>query len=105
MERLFIETKIEGSDGGEISGIAWKFGQPDRIGDVIEKGAFGKMALPIPMLFGHDLNDPVGTWDVAEEKSDGLHIKGRLLVDDLPRAREVRALVKSGASSLSNSWR
>lgn len=47
--------------------------------------------------FGHDMNDPVGVWEVAEEKSDGLHVAGRLLVDDLPRAREVRALVKSGA--------
>ena len=49
------------------------------------------------MLFGHDQNDPIGTWDVAEERGDGLHLKGRLLIDDVPRAREVRALVRSGA--------
>jgi HK97 family phage prohead protease len=49
------------------------------------------------MLFGHDPNDPVGTWDTAEEKADGLHLSGKLLVDDVARAREVRALVKSGA--------
>src|SRR5690606_17751282 len=50
-----------------------------------------------PMLFGHDMNDPVGTWDVGEEKADGYHLTGKLLVDDVARAREVRALVKSGA--------
>lgn len=97
MERAFIETKIIGSDNGTISGLAWKFGTPDRIGDWIEPGAFKGAKLPLPMLFGHDMNDPVGTWDMAEEKSDGLHITGKLLVDDVARAREVRALVKSGA--------
>lgn len=97
MEHLWIETKILGGDDGAISGIAWPFGAPDRSGDLIEKGAFKAMKLPLPMLFGHDPNDPVGAWDVAEEKADGLHITGKLLVDDLPRAREVRALVKAGA--------
>ena len=63
----------------------------------IDKGAFSGAALPLPMLFGHDQNDPIGTWDVAEERGDGLHLKGRLLIDDVPRAREVRALVRSGA--------
>lgn len=49
------------------------------------------------MLFGHDMNDPIGTWDLAEEKSDGLHITGKMLVAELPRAKQVQALVKSGA--------
>ena len=97
MDRLFIETKVIGDDTGAISGLAWKFGMPDRIGDWIEPGAFKGAKLPVPMLFGHDMNDPVGTWDTAVEKSDGLHVSGMLLVDDVARAREVRALVKSGA--------
>lgn len=97
MERLFVETKMLANDSGLVSGLAWKFGTPDRIGDWIEPGAFKSLKLPIPMLFGHDMNDPIGTWDVAEEKSDGLHVTGKLLVDDVARAREVRALVKSGA--------
>lgn len=97
MDRLFVETKILADDAGVISGVAWKFGTPDRIGDWIEPGAFKGAKLPLPMLFGHDINDPVGTWDAAEEKADGLHIAGKLLVDDVARAREVRALVKSGA--------
>lgn len=97
MDRLFIETKILGDDAGTISGLAWKFGEPDRIGDWIEPGAFKGAKLPLPMLFGHDMNDPVGTWDHAEEKADGLHITGKLLINDVIRAREVLALVKSGA--------
>lgn len=97
MDRIFIETKILADDSGQLTGLAWKFGTPDRIGDWIEPGAFKGVKLPIPMLFGHDMNDPVGTWDTAVEKADGLHITGKLLVDEVVRAREVRALVKSGA--------
>lgn len=98
MDRLFLQTKVIADDSGQVSGIAWEFGTPDRIGDVIEPGAFKGVKLPIPMLFGHDMNDPVGVWDVATEKSDGLHITGKLLVDDVPRAKQVRALIISGAA-------
>lgn len=97
MDRLYFETKLLAEDAGAISGIAWKFAQPDRVGDMIELGAFKGASLPLPMLFGHDVNDPVGTWDTATEKADGLYLTGQLLVDDVARAREVHALVKSGA--------
>lgn len=97
MDRLFIETKILGSDEGVIRGVAWKFGEPDRIGDWIEPGAFKGAKLPIPMLFGHDMNDPVGTWDGAEEKADGLYVTGKLLINEVARAREILALIKAGA--------
>lgn len=97
MERLFVETKILMDDAGTVEGLAWPFGSPDRMGDMIEKGAFASTRLPLPMLFGHDQNDPVGTWTEAVEAPDGLRLKGRLLVDDVARAREVRALVRAGA--------
>ena len=97
MEHAFIETKILADDAGLISGLAWKFGTPDRVGDMIEPGAFKGVSLPIPMLFGHNLNDPVGVWTDAQETGAGLALKGRMLVDEVPRAREVRALVTSGA--------
>ncbi|MBN8999592.1 MAG: HK97 family phage prohead protease [Rhizobiales bacterium] len=97
MDRLFFETKIAADDAGAIRGIAWKFGAPDRIGDVIEPGAFKGAVLPLPMLFGHDMGDPVGSWEAATEKADGLHVEGKLLVNDVARAREVFALVKAGA--------
>ncbi|KEP68531.1 peptidase U35 [Thioclava dalianensis] len=97
MERAFIETKLLASDEGAISGLAWKFATPDRVGDVIEKGAFAGAPLPLPMLFGHDQNEPVGVWTKATEEEDGLHLSGSLMVKDVERAREVRALVQAGA--------
>ncbi len=97
MDRVFFETKMDADDAGAIKALAWPFATADRIGDMIEPGAFKGAKLPLPLLFGHDPNDPVGVWESATEKSDGLHLEGRLLVDDVARAREVRALVKSGA--------
>jgi HK97 family phage prohead protease len=97
MDRSFIETKILVDDAGAITALAWPFGSADRVGDVIEKGAFAGARMPLPMLFGHDPNDPVGVWEQAEEKPDGFYLKGRLLIDQVERAREVRALVQSGA--------
>ena len=97
MEHAFVETKVLADEAGTISGLAWKFGTPDRVGDMIEPGAFKGVKLPIPMLFGHDMNDPVGVWTEAQETGAGLTLKGRMLVEDVPRAREVRALVKAGA--------
>lgn len=97
MDRLYIETKLDATDDGAIEALAWPFATPDRVGDVITKGAFGSAAFPLPMLFGHDPNDPVGAWNEGEEREDGLHLKGALLVADVPRAREVRALVRAGA--------
>ncbi|WP_454917290.1 phage major capsid protein [Xanthobacter sediminis] len=98
MERLEIELKsLTSGASGEIEGIAWPFGTPDRVGDVIEKGAFASARLPLPMLFGHDMGDPVGAWTEATESPDGLRLKGKMLVDDVARAREVHAMVKAGA--------
>lgn len=97
MERFYFDTKVMADDSGIVSGVAWKFGVPDRIGDMIEPGAFKGAKLPIPMLFGHDMDEPIGTWNEATEKSDGFHVSGKLLVADVSRAREVHALVKAGA--------
>lgn len=94
---LEFKAALDVSDDGAIEGIAWPFGTPDRTGDIITKGAFGKPQLPLPMLAFHAANDPVGAWDSIEETEAGLVVKGRLLIADVARAREVRALVASGA--------
>lgn len=97
MNRLEIKSDLKVDDAGTITGIAWPFGSPDRVGDIITKGAFAGATAPLPMLFGHNPDDPVGVWESIEETGVGLQVKGRLLVDDVARAREVRALVTAGA--------
>lgn len=96
IERKYISAKIATDDAGSISGLAWKFGQPDRVNDVIEPEAFKGFEMPLPMLFGHDMNDPVGTWDSATVKADGFHVSGKMLLEDVPGARRARALVRAG---------
>lgn len=95
-ERLEIKAALTVDDTGEISGIAWPFGSPDRVGDVIEKGAITAPAT-VPMLFAHDQSQTIGVWDRITETAEGLTVKGRLLVEDVERAREVRAMIKAKA--------
>ncbi|MDH7795792.1 MULTISPECIES: HK97 family phage prohead protease [unclassified Beijerinckia] len=95
MQRLEFKSTISIDETGTVSGIAWPFSIPDRAGDMIEKGAFANTVAPIPMLFGH--SEPIGVWDELTEKHDGLHVRGRMLVDEVARAKEARALVMSGA--------
>ncbi len=98
-ESACIEFKanIAVDDAGIITGMAWPFGQPDRVGDEIMPGAFKSAKAPLPILMGHDSMQPLGAWDDIKETSKGLEVKGRLLVNDVARAKEVHALVKSGA--------
>lgn len=97
-ERLEIKAALSVDDSGTITGIAWPFGSPDRVGDVIEKGAFASPEV-LPMLFAHDQGQVIGVWDEINETPDGLTVKGRLLVDDVERAREVRAMIRTKAVS------
>ena len=70
----------------------------DRFGDVIEPGAFRKAAgQSLPMLLNHSTDAVIGVWDTIAEKADGLHVAGRLLINDVPKAAEVRALLQAGA--------
>ena len=94
--RFEIKSNLAVDEAGAVTGLAWPFGTADRVGDMIEKGAFAGAAR-VPMLFAHDPRDPVGVWDDIAETGEGLEVKGRLLVNDMPRAREVRALLQSGA--------
>jgi HK97 family phage prohead protease len=95
--RLEFKAALSVDDAGAITGMAWPFGSPDRVGDEIMPGAFKSAKAPIPILFAHDPAAPLGAWDSIAETKTGLEVKGRLLVEDVTRAREVRALVKSGA--------
>ncbi len=96
-ERLEFKANLTVSEDGAIKGIAWPFGSPDRYGDEIMPGAFKGAGSPLPMLAYHDPASPVGAWSSVSETSKGLEVSGRLLVEDLPAAREMRALVKAGA--------
>lgn len=99
MDRIEVKTAWTVTDAGEVEGLASVFGTADLGGDVVHKGAFAGAKPPLPMLASHDQADVVGVWDALEEVPEGLRVKGRLLVNDVARAAEVRALILSGAMS------
>lgn len=95
--RFEIKASLAVDDTGLITGLAWPFGSPDRMGDEIAPGAFKSAQAPLPMLWAHDPVAPVGAWESIKETAKGLEVKGRLLVDDVAKAKEARALVRAGA--------
>ena len=79
------------------------FDNVDSYGDIVRKGAFvesigeweakGKMP---PILWNHDPSDPIGIYTKMQEDDKGLYVEGRLLIDDVPRAKQTHALMKAG---------
>src|SRR5947209_5760816 len=96
MDKLEIKAAIAVDDAGTITGTAWPFGSPDRVGDLIEKGAFNLAVTDLPMLLAHDPEQPIGLWDEVRETNDGLQVKGRLFIEESRRARTVRGLIQGG---------
>jgi HK97 family phage prohead protease len=92
------------SDSGTIEGYASIFGNVDSYGEIVEPGAFAESLVrsrrtgrKIKMLYQHDPHQPLGVWDDLAEDSKGLWVKGRLLIEQSPKAAEVHGLLKEGA--------
>lgn len=86
---------------GRFSGYASVFGRLDEGGDIVMPGAFAaslgkKRADRVRLLFQHDPKEPVGCWEAIAEDGVGLKVQGRLL-DGVPRASSLRALIAEGA--------
>lgn len=97
MEKLEIKADLAISETGEITGIAWPFGSADNVGDIITKGAFNLSAVSdLPMLLGHDPEQPIGLWEELKETDQGLQVKGQLFIDESKRARAVRGMIQGG---------
>jgi HK97 family phage prohead protease len=98
MDQFELKATLSVSDAGEIVGNAWPFGSADSTGDIITKGAFGSILPDLPILYQHNPADLIGTWNEVGETSEGLIVKGQLHLD-LPRARTVRTMLRSGLIS------
>lgn len=97
-ERLEFKAAFTSDEAGEITGKAWDFNSPDRVGDVIEPSALaGMVGKTFPLLFAHDQAQVLGPITIESFADNALNVVGKMLVDDVARAREVRSLVKSGA--------
>lgn len=96
-----LETKAELAidDAGTVTGIAWPFGTPDSLGDLIEPTAF-RFASQVPMLMEHEQKSgAVGIWESMEVTDKGLEVKGRLFVEGVEPARAARQRLRSKVMS------
>jgi len=99
LDRFEIKSTLTVDDVGTLTGVAWPFGSgPDNVGDIISKGAFNLVAENLPMLFGHNPDDLIGSWNEASETADGFVVKGQIHMGNA-RARAVHGMVKSGLVS------
>lgn len=102
----FKDFGIKATDGGDggFTGYASTFDrEPDSYGDIIAPGAFAdtlkawrESGKPIPLLYGHNMEDPdynIGSVE-AEEDERGLLVQATF--DGSPKAQRVRELVRDG---------
>ncbi len=90
-------------EGVRIAGYASHFGEVDKGGDVVTKGAYAaslkaleEKGARVKMLWQHDPAQPIGVWDEVREDKRGLWVEGRIL-SDVERGREAAALIEAGA--------
>lgn len=112
MDHLAVGFELKAAGDGEpegtFEGYGAVFGNEDKGGDLILKGAFKKSlaewkrrkALP-KMLFAHGFESngslPIGVWTSMEEDDHGLKVKGRLIALDTDRGKTILAGLKEGA--------
>jgi HK97 family phage prohead protease len=88
---------------GEIVGYASVFNYVDSHKDSIQKGAFVKSIKKhlsgdsIKLLWQHDQSQPIGCIVDIYEDSYGLFVKAKLLHEEIAKAKEAYALIKSQA--------
>ncbi|AVL70861.1 HK97 family phage prohead protease [Oligella urethralis] len=104
MKTKDLDFKVKSvSEDGAFSGYASVFGNEDSYGDIVVSGAFSNSikaleasGKKLPILWQHDAKQPIGVFDTLQEDEHGLHVTGRLLINDVRQAKEAYALLKEG---------
>ena len=107
MTVLKLRQNTQAQTDLKISGYASLFGQADMSGDIVTRGAFAASLLarpnPLPLLFGHETQKPIGVWDRVFEDATGLFVSGRIFAGHKKRgnkrANHIARLVAEGAVS------
>lgn len=97
-----LEVKFVGGTG-LFEGYASVFDVTDSMNDRIDHGAFRKSLaahaaerrLP-PLLWQHDVKQPIGAFSEVREDAHGLFVRGSLFTEDIARAKEAWKLMRAG---------
>lgn len=100
-----LDDTTEDSAAAEFTAYASVFNNTDSYGDVVQPGAFAKSlsiweerGAPIPLLWGHNMDDPdynIGHVLEASEDDHGLKVRCALDLKS-PKGQSVHRLLKSG---------
>ncbi|MBC3811339.1 HK97 family phage prohead protease [Undibacterium aquatile] len=99
-KQFAFKTDVVNEDG-TFTGYGSVFGNIDSYKEIVAPGAFKESIAaikasgdPLPALWNHRPYEPIGGYDILQEDSHGLRVEGWLLVNQIPRAAEVHALMK-----------
>lgn len=99
---LNLELKSLDDETGTFEGYGSIFGNKDSYNDIVQPGAFKESlsktkSQSVKLLWQHDSGEPIGVYEEIYEDEKGLYVRGKLLINDIARAREAYALLKAGA--------
>lgn len=105
VKRRDVDFEIKAVEkDGFFSGYGSVFDVIDSYREIVVPGAFAESIAEsaaknrkMPVLWQHRSGEPLGVYEVVKEDKAGLYLEGRLLVDDVARAKEAHALMKAGA--------
>lgn len=95
----FKASKVE--EDGSFSGYGSVFGNVDSYREIVAPGAFLESLKrikdsgdPLPALWQHRSDEPIGGYDDLQEDEHGLKTTGFLMVNEIPLAAQAHALMK-----------
>lgn len=101
-ERASFDFEIKADEESRtIEGWASVFNNEDKGRDIVLPGAFlkslsrRKASDKVPMLWQHDIREPIGVWHELREIDKGLYGKGEIV--DTARGMDAYKLLKAGA--------
>ncbi len=88
-------------DDGTFTGYGSVFGNLDSYREIVAPGAFAESLErikasgdPLPALWQHRGDEPIGGYDLLEEDERGLKVQGWLMVNEIPLAKQAHALMQ-----------
>lgn len=121
MERKYGAIKVRDFDldikaageSGLFSGYGSVFGNVDAYKEIVMPGAFTRSleelerkGRKVPVLWSHQMDEPIGVYNNLQEDDHGLKVEGQLLIDSDPQAKRIHAhLVAGSVSGLSIGYR
>ncbi|MFZ4687717.1 MAG: HK97 family phage prohead protease [Polymorphobacter sp.] len=78
-----------------FAGYASVFGVPDTGGDVVMPGAFAGASGRVPLLWQHDVKEPIGFVESLAEDARGLRVTARVVASG--RGAQAAQLLRAGA--------